>query len=85
MHFREKKKEEKPVLSAVCPNSLGLLILSQSISELDRENEVPECFAEGVSGFDRLAEICSALPFFIMRAGTKNANMGFHLKRLLEM
>lgn len=38
----------------------------------------------GVSGFDRLAEICSALPYFITGAGTKNANLGSSPKRSLE-
>lgn len=46
------KKKEKPSILGTCPNSLGLLILSSSISQRGRENgrrwnEVPECFAEG--------------------------------------
>lgn len=39
----------------------------------------------GVSGFDRPGEICSALPFFITGAGTKNANLKSSSERSLEM
>lgn len=38
----------------------------------------------GVSGFDRPSEICSAVPFSITGAGTKNANPGSSLERSLE-
>lgn len=38
----------------------------------------------GVSGYDRPGEICSAVPFSIMGAGTKNANLRPAFERSLE-
>lgn len=67
-----KTRKRNYTIVKMSPNSLGLLILSLSILRCVRENgwwdEVPECFQRGVSGFDSLSEIRSAVPFFHYRS-----------------